>query len=86
MSDNIMPINPAADDVTHRIFVTVNGRDIQYDIEAVGITFDSSLDEIMNVVASKVLEETGVDIKDSYKVQKMPNNYNIYIFPNSTAG
>ena len=75
-----------ADTVTDRVFVTIEGVDVQYLQETVGINFDMTESEIMSKITPIILEEKGVDISDSFKVRKTLNNRNIFVIPNSTAG
>lgn len=87
MSDtNIVPIDVGEDTVRERIFVTVDGDEVQISLEDAGVDFDSSESEIMARVAPMVEEQTGVNITDSFKVRKMVDSHNIFIIPNSVAG
>lgn len=70
----------------NKVFVTIAGQDWQKDLETVGLTFDSSEQDIMNAIAPVIQEEFNQDIRDLYKIRKATNNQNIYIIPSSVAG
>lgn len=72
--------------VQKKIFVTVNGTEFQRDYDIMGLSFDSSEQEIMDRIIPVIKEEHGVDITGLYKVRKTRNNRNIFVIPNSTAG
>ena len=86
MSDNVVQFDEVTDAVTDRIFVTVDGDEVQLTQEEAGVSFDDSEADIMAKIAPMIEEDKGVDISDSYKVRKMTNNRNIFIIPASTAG
>ena len=87
MSDaNIIPIEVEDDTVRNRIFVTVDGEEVQISLEDANISFEDSESDIMSRVAPMVEEQTGADITDSFKIRKMVDSHNIFIIPNSTAG
>jgi len=81
----IVPINPDST-VENKIFVTIDGEDWQKDLDAIGLTFESSEQEIMERIVPMIREEYNEDITDLYKVRKATNTQNIYVIPNSTAG
>lgn len=83
---NMTPITVEDDTVQNKIFITIEGEEVQLDQETVGISFDDSEEEIMDKVAPIVEESHNIDISDLYKVRKMTNSENIFIIPNSTAG
>lgn len=74
------------DTVKNKVFITVEGEEIQLNQDDIDLSFDATEREIMDKVAPIVEESKGVDIRDSYKVRKMTNNENIFVIPNSTAG
>ena len=82
---NIELMNPD-DTVKNRVFVTIEGEDWQHDLSSLGLTFDSSEEEIMDMIVPLIEEEFDVTIRDLYKVRKATNNQNIFVIPNSTAG
>lgn len=83
---NVIPIDIGDDTAREKIFITVEGEEVQISLADAGIDFDDSESNIMDRVAPMVEEQTGVDITDSYKIRKMLNNRNIFIIPNSVAG
>ena len=70
----------------NKIIVVINGTEESYDFDAFGLNFDSSDSEIKSAIAGAVQEKFAVDISEYYKVQKVLDKRNVYIFPNSTAG
>lgn len=82
---NITPLNPN-ESVENKLFVTINGEDWQKDLEEVGLSFDSSEQEIMERIVPMIREEFNEDITDLYKIRKATNSQNIYVIPNSVAG
>lgn len=82
---NITPLNPN-ESVENKLFVTINGEDWQKDLEEVGLSFDSSEQEIMERITPMIREEFNEDITDLYKIRKATNSQNIYVIPNSVAG
>lgn len=72
--------------VTQKVFVTIDGQDWQRDLSALGLSFDSSEQEIMDIIVPLIEEEFGTDIRDLYKIRKATNNQNVFIIPNSVAG
>jgi len=87
-SNDVVPVTfvPIEDNVTNKIFVTVNGQDWQKDLNELGLSFDSSEEAIMDIVVPTIQEEFNQDISDSYKVRKAVNSQNIYVIPSSVAG
>ena len=85
---NVTPLTPLQvdDTVRNKIFITVEGEEIQLNYEELDLTFDSSERDIMNKIVPIVREEKGIDISDSYKVRKATTNENIFVIPASTAG
>lgn len=66
-------------------------RDEIFSLEELSLSFDDDTTKILNAIQPMVLEKFGVNIKDEddswlYKVVKSPDNNNIHIIPNSTAG
>ena len=82
---NVTVIDPS-DTVRNKIFVTIDGQDWQEDLDALGLDFDSSEQELMERIAPIIQEEFGRDITEHYKVRKAVNSENVFIIPNSTAG
>ena len=70
----------------NKIIVVINGAEESYDFEPFGLTFDSSDSEIKGAITGAIREKFGVDISEYYKVQKVLDKKNVYIFPNSVAG
>lgn len=72
--------------ITDKIFVTINGQDFQKNLSELGLSIDSSEEEVMRVIIPIIQEEFNENISDTYKMRKSVNNRNIFIIPNSTAG
>lgn len=82
---NIELLNPD-NTVREKVFVTIEGQDWQRDLNELGLTFDSSEQEIMEVIVPLIEEEFDTNIRDLYKIRKATNNQNVFIIPNSVAG
>ena len=80
----------SADQVTGRIFLVIEGDEYQATLETLGLTFDSSEDEILTTIRPIIQEVFNIDIMRNggwlYKTRKATNTQNIHIIPNSTAG
>jgi hypothetical protein len=74
------------DTVKNTLFVTIQGREYQKSYADLGLSFESSEEEIMARIVPIIQEEYGEDITGLYKVRKTRNNENIFVIPNSTAG
>ena len=77
--------------VQNKLVIAINGMDQYMAYSQLGLSFESSSNEILEAVRPIVQEGFKVDIRDEYnnwlyKVTKTTNNQNIYIIPNSTAG
>jgi hypothetical protein len=72
------------------IIITLESQEKHYSFEDLGVTFESSNDEILKAVQPVILETTGVNISEDddqlYTVKKIEESKNVYIFPKSPAG
>ena len=82
---NVTPIQ-VDDTVKNKLFVVVEGEEVQLNYEDFDLTFNSSESEIMDKIVPVIQEEKRVNIRDSYKIRKVTNNENIFIIPSSVAG
>jgi len=85
INSNVIPLN-LNDSVKNKLFIVIEGEEIQLDYASLDLTFDSSENEIMDKVIPIVQEQKDIDITGLYKVRKAVDNQNIFCFPNSTAG
>ena len=74
-----------------KIIVTLSSKEVELEYDALGVTFDSTNQEIIDAVASSVLESEGVNIKEDsgegiYTVKKVQESGNSYLFPKAIAG
>lgn len=81
----------AETEIRGKIIVPIGGQDYHKDYIDLGLSFESTEEEILEMVRPILNEEFDSDIKDSntgwlFKVHKALDNRNIYIIPNSTAG
>ena len=60
------------DKATDKIFVTVDGREIQLNQEEVDINFDMNQDEIMEKLVPMIQEDSGVEARPGGDVDKGP--------------
>lgn len=77
-------------ETTGKIIVTLSSRELEFEYDKLGVTFDSTADEIIEAVTDAVLEEENINIKEDnenlYTVKKVDESKNAYIFPKSVAG
>lgn len=74
-----------------QIIVTMENQEKAYDYEALGVSFESTPEEILAAVQPVVLEEFGVNIKDEsgnyiYMAKKLSTTQETILFPKSVAG
>lgn len=78
-------------DTTGKIIVTLSNREVEFDYDTLGVTFESSNQEIIDAVADSILESDGINIKEDsgegiYTVKKVEDSKNAYLFPKAVAG
>ncbi len=73
---------------TGEIIVTLENEEKHYAYTTLGVTFDSTDQEVLEAVAPVVEEDTGVDILEEslYTVKSVTASQNKYLFPKSPAG
>ena len=79
------------DELRNEVVVTLDGRDIATPMESLGVSMDSTPNEILDAVRGIVQEAEGVDLADdtgeySYTVRKAMNSGTIYVYPKPVAG
>ena len=84
--DELTLVTEISETKTDTIFVIINGEEFQTPLENIGLTFESSNDELMSKIIEIVKETYDTDITDLYKINKAVTNRNIFVIPNSTAG
>lgn len=77
-------------DVIGNITVILEGQDRSFEYEALGLTYDSSDEEVIEAL-NPVFAEEGINLKDEwenggYMIKKSDNSHNIHLYPKSTAG
>jgi len=82
---------PAAIPREGMIRVTVAGQDKDYQYHELGVTFESTDNEILEAVNRDVSEALGVNLlagftSGDYIIKRSTNSHNIAIFPASPAG
>ncbi len=75
---------------TGNITVILEGEDRSFDYEQMGVTYESSDEEVIDALAP-IFREEGIDLKTEwenggYTVKRSDNSQNIHIYPKSTAG
>ena len=72
------------------IIVTLESEEKRFSFEELGVTFDSTPEEILDAVQEPVLEQFGTNIKEGdefiFVVKKIESSGNVFIFPKSPAG
>ena len=83
-------VDPSAETSSNTLFMVLEGQDYQVKLDRLGLSFDSSENEILTRIRPMVQEIYNVDIQRNgnwlYKVRKATNSQNIHVIPNSTAG
>lgn len=77
------------EDVTGEVIITLSSVEKKYSYDRLGVTYESSDEEILNALTPILLEEEGFDIDDSsetFTIKKVGASRNTYVFPKSTAG
>lgn len=76
--------------MTNEVIVTLESDEKHFTFDALGITFDSTPDEILDAVQKPILEQFGINLKERdeyiFTVKKISSSQNIFIFPKSPAG
>jgi len=73
-----------------QIIVTMENQEKAYEYEALGVSFDSTPEEILAAVQPALLEEFGLNIKDEsgsyiYTAKKIMANESHILYPKSPA-
>ena len=73
---------------TGHIVVTLESEEKTYEYDTLGLTYDSTDQEVLDAVAPVIQEETGVDILEDglFTVKSVTASQNKYLFPKSPAG
>ena len=73
---------------TGEIIITLENEEKHYGYDQLGVTFDSTDQEVLEAVAPVIEEETGIDILEDalYTVKSVTASQNKYCFPKSPAG
>ncbi len=83
-------VDPSAETSSNTLFMVLEGQDYQVKLDRLGLSFDSSENEILTQIRPMIQEIYNVDIQRNgnwlYKVRKATNSQNIHVIPNSTAG
>lgn len=74
-----------------QIIVTLASKEVPFNYDDLGVTFESPNQAIINAVADAVLESEGINIKEDsgegiYTVRKVEESQNSYLFPKAVAG
>ena len=74
------------------IIITLQSDERHFQYDQLGLSFDSTDQEVLDAVAPVILEETGLNIKEEgdngelYTVKSQEASQNKYLFPKSVAG
>lgn len=73
---------------TGEIICTLENEEKHYAYATLGLTFDSTDQEVLDAVAPVIEEDTGIDILEEnlYTVKSVTASQNKYLFPKSPAG
>lgn len=75
----------------NEVVVTLDGRDIAIPFDTLGLSMDSTPNEILRACRGTISEGQGIDIADedgqfSFGVRKAMNSGTIYVYPKPVAG
>lgn len=77
-------------DPTNTIILTLNGQDYFLSMETLGVNFESTEREILDVAENFAVTELHESLKNNdeytYSINKAVNSRNIYCFPKPEAG
>ena len=74
-----------------QITITLENDERNYSYDTMGLTYESTDQEIISALAPVVAEDVGIDMSDQYEdgywtLKRIESTKNIYVFPKSTAG
>ncbi len=77
--------------VTGEIIVTLASTERHLSYNQLGVTFESTDQEILDALAPVLLESDGFDIKEEqeegyFTLKRVESSHNIFCFPKSVAG
>jgi len=84
-------LTPLDDGARNKLIVPIQRQDYQRDLSDLGLSFDSTDEEILETIRPVLVEVFDKDIKDDrtgwiYKIHRAEDRHNIYVIPNSEAG
>ncbi len=73
-----------------KITVILEGADRSFSYDELGLTYESSDEEVIEAL-NPVFQEEGINLKDEweeggYTIKRSDNSQNIHLYPKSTAG
>ena len=72
------------------IVVVVESQDRKYSYDQLGLSFESTDQEVLDAVQPVILEDTGINIFEDdeslYAVKRTEESQTTYVFPKSQAG
>ena len=80
-----------AQENTHDVVITVEGRDIRIPMDSLSIDINSTERQILDAIMPVVRDNEALDIRDgygtyTYTVRKALNSNTIYVYPKPVAG
>lgn len=74
-----------------KIIITLESTDKEYDYEPLGLSYDSTDQEIIDALSPVLEEEEGFNLAEecedgNYTLKRADNSRRIFIFPKSVAG
>lgn len=80
----------ATEETQGEIIVTLESEEKRFAYSDLGVSFDSTPEEILDAVQKPVLEEFGINLKEGddyiFVVRKIESSKNTFCFPKSPAG
>jgi len=73
------------------IIITLESEERHYQYDTLGVSFDSTNEEIIAAISPMLREDVGIEMQEEYSegnwaLKKVESSQNTYIFPKSTAG
>ena len=77
-------------EIVGEIIVVLESAEKHYSYDQLGLTFESSDEEVLKAIQPVILEETGINIleddEELYTVRSVEESKTKYVFPKSPAG
>jgi hypothetical protein len=83
-------VTPNNNIILNELIITIEGTDTRIPLQSLGLTMQSTEQEILDAVRPLILEQFNIDISDgsdhSFTTRKAMNSNTIYAYPKPVAG